>query len=112
MPLSEVKTMPSDSISRRSFVKSAILGAAACAAGKSLELPAEASSGHGLKRASPESVGVSPSAILAFVEAVEQNVNGLHSFMLLRHGKVAAEAWWAPYAPQHPHMLFSLSKSF
>jgi CubicO group peptidase (beta-lactamase class C family) len=32
--------------------------------------------------------------------------------MLLRHGHVVAEAWWAPYAPQHPHILFSLTKSF
>jgi CubicO group peptidase (beta-lactamase class C family) len=32
--------------------------------------------------------------------------------MLLRHGKVAAEGWWAPYAPALPHKLYSLSKSF
>ena len=32
--------------------------------------------------------------------------------MLLRHGQVVAEGWWAPYAPERPHMLFSLSKSF
>jgi CubicO group peptidase (beta-lactamase class C family) len=55
---------------------------------------------------------VDPAAVLAFVNGVEQKVGGLHSFMLLRHGQVAAEGWWAPYAPQHPHMLFSLSKSF
>jgi CubicO group peptidase (beta-lactamase class C family) len=65
-----------------------------------------------LPRARPEDVGIAPEAILAFVEAVEQKVGGLHSFMLLRHGQVAAEGWWSPYAPQHPQMLFSLSKSF
>ena len=32
--------------------------------------------------------------------------------MLLRHGHVIAEGWWSPFAPQHQHMLFSLSKSF
>ena len=32
--------------------------------------------------------------------------------MLLRHGRVAAEAWWKPYEPALPHQLFSLSKSF
>ena len=32
--------------------------------------------------------------------------------MLLRHGIVAAEGWWAPYGPQSPHSLYSLSKSF
>jgi CubicO group peptidase (beta-lactamase class C family) len=65
-----------------------------------------------LPRASAESAGISPEAVLAFIAAVEQRVGGLHSFMLLRHGKVAAEGWWAPYAPPLPHMLYSLSKSF
>jgi CubicO group peptidase (beta-lactamase class C family) len=32
--------------------------------------------------------------------------------MLLRHGRVVAEAWWSPYAPELPHMMFLLSKSF
>lgn len=32
--------------------------------------------------------------------------------MLLRHGFVVAEGWWSPYAPEHPHTVFSLSKSF
>jgi CubicO group peptidase (beta-lactamase class C family) len=65
-----------------------------------------------LPRSTPESVGIPSGAIEAFVQGVEERVGGLHSFMLLRHGQVAAEAWWAPYAPERPHMLFSLSKSF
>lgn len=36
----------------------------------------------------------------------------MHSFMLIRHGKVVAEAWWQPETPDKPHVLFSLSKSF
>jgi CubicO group peptidase (beta-lactamase class C family) len=60
----------------------------------------------------PESQGISSASILRFVEGAVQNLPELHSFMLLRHGVVVAEGWWAPYAPQHPHMLFSLSKSF
>jgi CubicO group peptidase (beta-lactamase class C family) len=32
--------------------------------------------------------------------------------MVLRHGTVAAEGWWAPYAADRPHLLYSLSKSF
>lgn len=32
--------------------------------------------------------------------------------MLVRHDHVVAEGWWDPYAPDRPHMLFSLSKSF
>jgi CubicO group peptidase (beta-lactamase class C family) len=36
----------------------------------------------------------------------------VQGFMLLRHGNLAAEGWWAPYGPQSPHSLYSLSKSF
>ena len=63
-------------------------------------------------RSTPEEQGVSSSAILSFLEYIEHNVSELHSLMLLRHGSVIAEGWWAPYAPRFPHMLFSLSKSF
>ncbi|SFL58527.1 CubicO group peptidase, beta-lactamase class C family [Paenibacillus sp. 1_12] len=65
-----------------------------------------------LPRCLPESVGISSSAVSAFLEAADSGDHGLHSFMLMRHGKVAAEAWWSPYGPDRPHMMFSLSKSF
>ena len=61
---------------------------------------------------SPESLGVSSSGLLSLLEAAGAKNLELHSFLLLRHGKVAAEGWWRPYGPEHPHMLFSLSKSF
>ena len=65
-----------------------------------------------LNRATPESLGISSTAVLNWLAAVEENVHDLHSFMLLRHGQVAAEGWWQPYQRSDPHMLFSLSKSF
>jgi CubicO group peptidase (beta-lactamase class C family) len=65
-----------------------------------------------LPRSAPEAQGIPSAAILAFVEEAEQSLDALHSLMLLRHGHVVAEGWWSPYARQHPHMLFSLSKSF
>jgi CubicO group peptidase (beta-lactamase class C family) len=100
--------------SRRTVLKGLALGTAACLLG---DMDAGAAGTRGsargrLPRTRPEAVGIDPAAILAFVDGVEQKVGGLHSFMLLRHGKVAAQGWWSPYAPQHPHMLFSLSKSF
>jgi CubicO group peptidase (beta-lactamase class C family) len=75
-----------------------------------LGLPAQAS--HDYHYSSPEEQGVSSSAILGFVEAAEKNIDVLHSFMLVRHGRVVAEGWWSPYAADIPHSLFSLSKSF
>jgi CubicO group peptidase (beta-lactamase class C family) len=65
-----------------------------------------------LSRSSPESQGVSSAQVQAFVEAADQNVHDMHSFMLLRHGHVIAEGWWAPEAAEKPHFLWSLSKSF
>jgi len=62
---------------------------------------------------SPESLGVSSRVILDFIEAAEKNrPDDLHSFILMRHGKVAAQGWWSPYNPDSPHMLYSLSKSY
>jgi CubicO group peptidase (beta-lactamase class C family) len=65
-----------------------------------------------LPRSTPEEQGIASAAVLDFVEAIEAANCELHSFILLRHGQAAAEGWWAPYAPQHPHILFSLTKSF
>ena len=65
-----------------------------------------------LPRSKPGLEGVDPAGIGRFLEALEARRFELHSFMLLRHGKVVAETWWAPYAPETPHCLYSLSKSF
>jgi CubicO group peptidase (beta-lactamase class C family) len=65
-----------------------------------------------LPRATPESQGVSAASIAKFIQAADEKVNSMHSFMLLRHGKVIAEAWWTPEDANKPHVLWSLSKSF
>ena len=65
-----------------------------------------------LTRSTPEEQGVPTSALLAFLDAAGGTLNDLHSLMVLRHGAVIAEGWWAPYSAGRPHMLFSLSKSF
>jgi CubicO group peptidase (beta-lactamase class C family) len=67
---------------------------------------------NSLLRSTPEAQGISSASIQAFVRTVEQDIQSLHSFMLLRHGMVVAEGWWYPYRLRAPHMLFSLSKSF
>ncbi|MGU3471272.1 serine hydrolase domain-containing protein [Paenibacillus sp. D51F] len=65
-----------------------------------------------LPRTTPEALGIPSAAVIGFLDAVQERQLELHSFMLLRRGQVAAEGWWAPYRPEYPHMLFSLSKSF
>jgi CubicO group peptidase (beta-lactamase class C family) len=64
-----------------------------------------------LPRSTPEEQGLSSKAIQQFLETADK-INTLHSFMLLRHGKVIAEAWWKPESADKPHILHSLSKSF
>lgn len=46
-----------------------------------------------LPRSTPEAEGVSSQAIRDFVERVDQHINTLHSFMVVRHGHVVAEGW-------------------
>lgn len=66
-----------------------------------------------LPRATPESQGVSSGQIETFIRAWENApAHEPHSLMILRHGKVIAEGWWKPYAPQLLHTMYSVSKSF
>jgi CubicO group peptidase (beta-lactamase class C family) len=65
-----------------------------------------------LPRSTPEAQGVSSPRLLAFVDAADRNIDAMNSFMLLRHGQVVAEGWWAPYDAQQRHLLYSLTKSF
>src|SRR4029078_8633459 len=65
-----------------------------------------------LPRSTPEQQGISSADLLAFVDAAYKEIDTMNSFMLVRHGHVVAEGWWAPYDRDTPHMLYSLSKSF
>jgi len=64
-----------------------------------------------LPRSTPEAQGVSSAALLDFVNSLDQ-LDALHGLVVVRHGKVVAEGWWKPYSAEHPHVLYSLSKSF
>jgi CubicO group peptidase (beta-lactamase class C family) len=77
-----------------------------------LILTAAVSTAADLPRSSPEAQGLSSSAILAFVQAADKNIDSLHSIMIVRHGHVVAEGWWTPYTANDRHQLYSLSKSF
>ena len=65
-----------------------------------------------LVRVTPESVGIPSQAVLDMLRELYRQGIEMHSFMLLRHGKVCAEGAWKPYQPQVQHILFSFSKSF
>jgi CubicO group peptidase (beta-lactamase class C family) len=65
-----------------------------------------------LPRSAPEAQGVTSSGVISFIDAANAQIDCLHGFVLVRHGHVVAEGWWAPYSAQSRHALFSLSKSF
>ena len=65
-----------------------------------------------LPRSTPAAEGVGPAAIRDWIEALETQNLETHGIMVLRHGSVIAEGWWAPYGPCEPQLLYSLTKSF
>lgn len=65
-----------------------------------------------LPRSTPEKEGMSSKEILDFLEAAEKSSHEFHSIMVVRHGKVVTEGWWAPYSADLRHTLYSCSKSF
>ena len=59
-----------------------------------------------------ESVGVSSKEVQKFIDQCMEENKELHSIMVIRHGKVACEAYRDPFGPEHKHMMYSVSKSF
>ena len=88
-------------------------GAVALASGASAAMGAShRSPGDNLPRRKPHDVGVDSDAVLAYLDEMQASGLELDSFMLARHGCVAAEGWWWPYRPDLIHMLHSATKSF
>jgi CubicO group peptidase (beta-lactamase class C family) len=71
-----------------------------------------AAEAKGLPRSTPEEQGVDSAGVQALIEAFESKIHAVHSVMLVRHGKVVAEGWWAPYQSGDLHIMYSVSKSF
>ncbi|NUP20411.1 MAG: serine hydrolase, partial [Streptomyces sp.] len=66
-----------------------------------------------LPSSTPAAQGVDAAGVLAFLDDLETTPDiEPHSLMILRHGHLVASGWWAPYAEDRPHLLYSISKSF
>jgi len=61
-----------------------------------------------LPRSRPERQGLPSRALLSFLDSLEGADFQVHSLMLLRHGRVVAEAWWRPYDRACRRHLYSL----
>ncbi len=67
---------------------------------------------NGLETVTPESLGFSSKWVEDFIDIMEGNHICLHSFMMIRHGKVAAEGYWNPFNKNKLHRMYSVSKTF
>src|SRR6202041_1896311 len=65
-----------------------------------------------LPRSAPAASEWSSHAISALLDRLEEKSIECHSLMVVRHGHVVAESWWAPYSADRPHLLYPLTKSF
>ncbi|MEV6848274.1 serine hydrolase domain-containing protein [Actinoplanes sp. NPDC051411] len=65
-----------------------------------------------LPRSTPAAEGIAPSGITALLDRLDARSVECHSLMVVRHGRVVAEGWWAPYSASRPHLLYSLTKTF
>ncbi len=57
-------------------------------------------------------VGIDPEAIEWLLDRLEDGFTEPHGLMIMRHGKICAEGWWAPYAPGIRHGQQSHSKTY
>ena len=62
-----------------------------------------------LPRSTPEQEGVSSESIVNLLDAFEKKIEFVHSYMIVKNGKVISEGWWDPMV-NIPHELWSLSK--
>lgn len=65
-----------------------------------------------LQTVSPESVGISSGAISDYIDGVIGRGVNLHSFIMMRHGKICAEGYCPPYTEDRLQRMYSMSKSF
>ena len=63
-----------------------------------------------LKRCSLSEVGIEASGVKRFLDEIEEGDYHLHTFMIVRHGKVAYECSWAPYELEEEHLMHSFTK--
>jgi len=59
----------------------------------------------------PEEVGVSSEAVMDMLKGIEACGAEEHGFIIIRHGKVAAESFKNPYSADAPHIMYSVSKA-
>ena len=60
----------------------------------------------------PEDAGISSDRLIRFAKRLERNNIPMHSIIVMRHGKICMESYYAPYTKDTLHRMFSVTKSF
>ena len=60
----------------------------------------------------PEEEGLDSAKISKFIERLKERKTNLHSFILIRNGKILTEAYYEPFDKDFMHRLYSSSKTY
>ena len=60
----------------------------------------------------PESVGIPSSSITAFIQTLREYQLCMHSVLIFKNGRLAAEGYAPPFDRDRKHRMYSISKSF
>ena len=60
----------------------------------------------------PEAAGIPSAAVSAFIDRLEDKKLPMHSILILKGDRIAAEAYWKPFDKAFRHRMYSTSKSF
>ena len=60
----------------------------------------------------PEALGIRSGDIMAYLDELEASNTEMHGLMIMRHGKLCAQGWWAPFGPGVRHGLQSHTKTY
>jgi len=59
-----------------------------------------------------EEIGLKSEYVENFLDNLEKNRVHMHSFLIMRDGKIGAEGYWYPYTKDTTHRMYSVTKSF
>ena len=57
------------------------------------------------EKITPEAAGISSAKIAKFIEKIQQRNSIMHSLLIMRHGKIITENYWAPFDKDFCHRM-------
>ena len=64
------------------------------------------------EKITPEAAGISSAKIKKFIDRIEKRNAIMHSLLIMRHGKIITENYWAPFDENFCHRMYSQTKSY